>query len=419
MEEEGRSAYGNSALFSANGLLYKMPQPLSTCVNRTFKKQYSQRQSYSQTDTIVFDVNSGSSYVDPASCMLTFGIELAFATNGVDGDNRVSFGSGSACNLIQEIRILSKNGCEVDRTQSAGVLAKIQKDYMYNVDGQKMLSNAGAGVSMEGGERYKFAIPLSFLSGFFRPVVKGMKIPSGLASGLRIELITARPARALQITAGTGTGVSYSIHNPEMLFSSSDLNDPTQAVLLKESAETGLEYTFPSYFSTNLTTAQTQITEQVKKAVSQCCRVFTSVYDVSGAGSVLDESNDGFKSVNSDQMKTYQYRVGANYYPQAHVDSQSEALYVTQACFDKTRDIRTNPCSVSITEYDSGGKFLVGHGLETDDRLNLSGIPLNNSSTLELRMEVDNVAGLSRQYEIVIEFIAVAKTHINKTSLKI
>ena len=87
--------YSDSALMSTNGLLYKMPQPLSVCVNRTFKKEYSQRQSYKAGETIAFDVNSGSSYVDPASCMLIFKVEFTCADDGGDAANRVSFGSGT------------------------------------------------------------------------------------------------------------------------------------------------------------------------------------------------------------------------------------------------------------------------------------------------------------------------------------
>jgi hypothetical protein len=348
--------------------------------------------------------------------MLSF--KVAFTHDGEAGET-VGWGSGSACNLIQEIRILSKNGCEVDRTQSAHVLAKIMKDYTYSLDGQNMLSNAGVDLGgMVKDTFYSFVIPLSLLSGFFRPTVKGMKIPAGLASGMRIELTLARPDRAVELTGGVGT-LSYLVQNPEMLFCCSDLNDPTQAVLMKNSAETGLEYTFPAYFSTTLTEQSTQINEQVKKAVSQCTRAFASVYDVSGAGSVMLNTNDGFKSIDSDQLKSYQFRVGANYYPQKFVDSEAEALFISCATFDKIRDMRTNACPVAVEDYETGGKFIVGHPLETDDRLNLSGIPLNNSSVLELRMEVKNTGGVSRQFEIFIEYISVARTFVNRTTLKI
>lgn len=350
--------------------------------------------------------------------MLAFKIRLEAATNPA-GDETITFGSSNVSSIIQEIRILSKNGCEVDRTQSANILAKIHKDYIYSLEGQKMLSMAGEGQTLETGADCSMVIPMSYISGLFRPTVKGMKIPSGLASGLRIELITAPSNRALRKTAGTGTDLRYFIIDPTMLFCCSDLNDPTQAVLMKNSAETGLEYTFPSYFSTNVSTTQTTINEQVEKAVSQCTRVFTSVYDVSGENDVTDETKDGFKSCDADILKNFQYRVGANYYPQQKINDVVEAWYVTECCWDKMRDIKSFPSNLQLADYLVQAKFAIGHGLETDDRLNLSGVPLNNSNVLELRMETENDDGISRQFEIMIEYITVARTFINQTSIKI
>ena len=101
------------------------------------------------------------------------------------------------------------------------------------------------------------------------------------------------------------------------------------------------------------------------------------------------------------------------------MDSVAEALYIAYSTFDKSRDLMTNPCRVGIGEYIVGGKFLIGHPLETDDRLNLSGIPLNNSSVLELRAEFANPDNEFRSCELIIEFISVARTFINKTTLKI
>ena len=46
------------------------------CLNKTFEKEYAQRQSYSESDTIVFDINSGSSYIDPTTCMLSFKLNV-------------------------------------------------------------------------------------------------------------------------------------------------------------------------------------------------------------------------------------------------------------------------------------------------------------------------------------------------------
>ena len=87
----------DSALMATNGLLYRMPQPLSVCNHRTFKKEYAQRQSYFQGDTMVFDINSGSSYIDPSSCMLSFKVTVAAADGGAATD-KWNFGSGLSTN---------------------------------------------------------------------------------------------------------------------------------------------------------------------------------------------------------------------------------------------------------------------------------------------------------------------------------
>ena len=409
----------DSAIMAANGLLYKMPQPLSTCVNKTYRKEYAQRSYYSEGDTIVFDVNSGSAYIDPSSCMISFDVVVTFTGTPGDAATRVTFGSGMATNLFEEIRILSKNGTEIDRTQNAHILAKIRKDYAYSGDALIMLENAGLNAEMMHNTSQEYVVPLGVMSGFFRPTVKGMKIPAGLASGLRIELITSNAARALTKTAGAGVGISYVISKPELLFCSMDLNDPTQSALMKNSAETGLEYTFPSTFSVPFVTTQEQVNEQIKKAVSQATKIFTTVYDVSGADSVLLETRDGFKSIASEELVNFQYRVGANYYPQKHVSKKSEALYLMNEVFDKQRDLMHNANSVSLSEYDTEGVFAVGIPLETDSRLNLSGLPLNNSNVAELRMQVSNSLGLSRQFNMFVEYISVSRSFVNKSSVKI
>jgi hypothetical protein len=344
--------------------------------------------------------------------MLTFNFD--FTPTG--DTTQASFGTGSGANLIQEIRILSKNGTEVDRTQEANVLAKIRQDYLYSVEGKKMLEMAGVNITYTSGTGGQLVIPMSFISGFFRPTVAGTKIPAGLMSGLRIEIITATAERALTREDGTSTATTYAITDPHLLMMCHDLNDPTQATLMKESAETGLEYVFPSYFNTKVTSTQGTINEQVKKAVSKCSCVFSTTYDLQTTP-VTALANDGFRSIAGTDLTSFQYRVGSNYYPQQTITNNVEAWYVSESAFSKTRDIEKTPSDVSLIDYNTNGKYVVAHPLETDERLNLSGIPLNNSNVLELRL-TQNLA-TNREHQIFIQYSAVCRTFINRTSLKI
>lgn len=418
MSEDNNKDYSMSdgRIMAANGLMYKMPQELSTTVNKTLKKQYAQRQSYSAGQTVIFDFNTGSDYVDPSNCMLRF--DFTLTADGGDPLTGANFGSNSAAALIQEIRILSKNGCEVDRIQSANVLSKIIKDYCYSEEGEKMLEMAGFNRIFIVDTAQSIVIPMGLISGFFRPIIAGMKIPAGLASGLRIELTLAQPSRALRRTGGTGTNLSYNIDKVEMLTMCHSLNDPTQAVLMQNSSQSGLQYSFRSYFHSPVSTTSLAINEQVKKAVSRCNRIFCSVYD---SDLVVDETQDGFASVNgADNLADYQFRVGSSYYPKESVNDLVTSWYVTETCFDKIRDIKKYPSNVSLNEYNDG-KFTLGVSIENDDRLNLSGIALNNSNVAELRLNLKptNPAGGRRDIDLYIEYVSITNTFINKTSIKI
>lgn len=432
MQEEETTERDNGThdlIMAKNGLMYKMPQSLSTTVDRTFKREYAQRSSYNSGDTIVFDWNTGTSYIDPNNAILTFKIAPTYSGTAPDGTEVVSFGSAlGATAVIEEIRLISKNGTEIDRIQSANLLAKIQSDWTYDLEGHRNLQMALKNQSFPATGNANAVppltavIPLKTLSGFFRPTVKDMLIPAGLASGMRIEItLASSAARVLhRTTVGAGTGFGYTVTEPEMLLMLHNLNDPTQSILMSESANNGLEYTFPSYFSTKLTTGQLSINEQVKKAVSQATRVFASVADVSGGGGtdVTVADNDGFRTLTSAELVDFQFRAGSSYYPQNPISDDLEAWYVATSSFGKTRS-QDAPTSVALADYRTGNKFLVGVPLQTHDRLNLSGLPINNSSVLEVRMNLLNAGGLSREVTIFMEFITVARTFVNKTSIKI
>lgn len=439
-----KEAGSTSQIMSKNGLFYRLPQALSTAVNRTHKREFSERQSYSMGQTIVFTWNTGTDYVDPQLCML--GLTLG----PVVGPTTYNFGSGlGACSLIDEIRIYSKNGTEVDRIQNVNFLAKILSDYRCSKESLESLqmiganfTNARAAAAVTAGledgytaaDFYHFAIPMKMLSGFFRPVVEDMLIPAGLASGMRIEMTLSSDVNRVFLETG-GVVTAYTVSNPIMLMSLASMNDPTQVALVNESSNSGLEYTFPSYFATKLRPgAVTIVNQQVQKAVSQCTRVFAASYDLAGV-SVDTATNNGFSSsatvidpttgLATAGFASFQFRVGSSYYPQQTVTDLSEAWYVAQNAFGALRNIEYAPNTVTWARYHNAsvaagtqdGAFLVAHSLETSDKLNLSGLPINNSSVLQLSLGFKD--DIAREILIFMEYITVAKVNLNKTSIKI
>ena len=88
---------------------------------------------------------------------------------------------------------------------------------------------------------------MRYLSGFFRPIVEGMLIPAGLASGLRIEIqLMDNPSLAL-VQADGAAVTNFTVKDAVMMLECTELNDTTQGALMAESSSNGLEYTFPSY----------------------------------------------------------------------------------------------------------------------------------------------------------------------------
>jgi hypothetical protein len=405
-EVKTESVVGSSdAILKMNGLKYSMPQSLSTTVNKTFIRQYAQRQSYAAGETIIFDINTGSRYVDPTNSALLFDVSTT-------GSNAPFSSDAGAIALINEIRIFAKNGVELDRIQEVNQYVHTTSHYKDSSDAiDRYATLYGRGETVQTGAGLIVMIPMSMLSGLFNPIVKGMKLPGALISGARIELVLEKAERAFNAAGITG----YTITNPKILMMGSELNDNTQRVLNSESAQNGLEYTYPRVFTTTETSAQTTVNIQVKKAVSQGLRAICVPVD---SAVVESKNDDSFSSVAGGVVFTdYQYRIGSNFYPQQKIDSLVESYYVTQNSFNKNTDRSWYAGSLSINEY-ATSKYGVGAGFETDSRLNLSGVPINNSATLELQGSVDlNVAAV--KYYVFMEYVAVSRSFLTNTTLKL
>lgn len=418
----------NYSMLADNGVLYRAPSQLSTVVARTYKIDYAQRSSYSVGAPIIFDLNTGTSYVDPQTAILSFTLLL---TNESANARTLTWGGGlGGCSLIDSIRIISKNGVEVDRTEDAGLLAKVLADWTLSDEGRKnaqmcdgYASPAGvpAGFTVPSISSFSanISIPMKLLSGFFRPTVKGMLIPCGLASGLRIEMSLAPAARAFLAPAGTlDDDFTYTVLNPEMLLQLSDFNDPVQSALFTQSAKSGLEYNFPAYFSTKVSnSSSTRINEQMKKAVSQANKCFAVVLDKRVATDYEKIVNSGFNSMPAAKIASFNWRLGSQFYPLEKLTRPPNYWAIGNACFDELRNMEWKPNSVDYTGFVTGGKCIAAASLEMSDRINLSGSKINNSSVLELRLDLNSTDAVD--IVLFLQFTAEIKVSGGRSVLKI
>ena len=108
------------AIMIANNLDYKFDDILNVSVNRTMKKQYFDTRTYTMpgASQAVSTWNSGVDLIDVRNSYLKFKL----VTDGDRTDN--SFGTGTAMNLIKEIKVLSSSGIELARTQESNLFHK-------------------------------------------------------------------------------------------------------------------------------------------------------------------------------------------------------------------------------------------------------------------------------------------------------
>lgn len=425
-EVKGESALAeNEEVQSKNGLLYVMPNSLSSSVNKTFIRQQAQRSSYTPGQTIVFDMNSGSRFLDPENCslMMTIATDATVLTADTNYDRFA--GIAGALALINEIRVHAKSGVELERIQECNTYAINRMLIRDNHDYVNRYSSLwGGGITGDAAPadvpilgqlsttEVTVMIPMKLISGLFQPTVKGMKMPPGLMSGARIEIVLESFLRAFGPSVGTGAGTTYTITNPIITCLAHELSDNSQRVLNEESVENGLEYTYTRVFTAVEPSASNTLNIQVKKAVSQGRKAFAIA---PLTASVNTQVNDSFDS--GLVYSRYQYRIGSSFYPQQRIDTRTEGFYTTLNMYDKPSTSAWYNQAITYDEY-AGAKNILGAGFETDSRLNLSGVPINNSQTLELQATVAAGAA-SYTWYVFLEYVAVARSFLTNVEVKI
>jgi len=407
-----------------NNLVYQQPAALSLAVNRSLKRQFFQRSTYtgSRSTTMICDWNSGTSSINLSNSYLTFKIKL---TGGAT--STANFASGSAYNVINEMRIQSRSGTEMDRLQNANLWGR--NDSLFNMSGEWLTtvgSNQGFGPTRNGTAdgsntntqfATRFVIPLAQLTTFFRPI-DGQILPPQVASGLHFEIVLEdfRTVFFQKVAGITG----YEIEQIYFQLDCVDLTDDCQRTISDISARTGLEYTYPRIFTSQsqLPIGQLSLSQQVRKAVSQACYVTTITLSQADK---IDITKDSLASIPFNYTN-FQYRLGSLYFPNQQITSTDvqdvacESYTITQSVYDKLRLMYDNG-SVSFAVYQASLAVLSA-SFEKSQFLAISGLPVNNSRVLELNAEY---AAVSQNLEVYsfLQYTSVARTFLDNTSVAI
>lgn len=396
-----------SKLMAVNELFYKMPAPLSVTVVTTNKKQYSTRNEYLPGQTVVFDLNCNSA-VDAEKSFIKFTIQCTAGTPDIN------FGGSTALNVIREVRIMSKNGAELDRISNFNHWVRhyirncVPEDdfrtyselWGFNLTTPNIAVNASQ----------TFVFPLAFLSGIFRPHGK-VKLPPQLLSGARMELVLEDTSTAVITPLGAS---GYKMLNPEISLSEHSLGDNALKVLAEESANNGLEITYDRVFVASESNGTvSQFNTQIKKAVSQC----TSIIAEPKNTTLLNAPNfDSFLSVpGSTEFSKYQFRLASSYFPNQEVDDIREAWYYASKICDRHK----MASFATYATYTGLGDFHVATQIKSDDEITSSGLPINNSASLAVNIETNVASTTPKTYFLYMTYTALARCFISQVSVKI
>ena len=342
------------SLLQVNKIAYRMPPQISIATKAHHTIQYPQQSSYNNGNTMVWDLQSGNSFIDPACSYLRMRV--------VPSDGTHCFGSGSACNLFDRIVVRTQTGKELQRTESANLLNKFMDRYNKSDNWLRTIGKAQGFTEATSAAQLAdtvpatgklFVVPLQSIFTCFNPVNNAL-LPAQMCSGLRIEIHLADPNEAFSSVnqGAVGALASFVVDRPEIHLKEYTLNDAFQRKV-NEMANQGLNILYKEHYNTIVAQSTNQINYDIKKAVSKALRttVITRLQS--------DLSTDGKDSLASFpyQYEKIQSQIGADYFPNQplQIDGTPDADNVNEhyyfALEEQDKLHAWNPTSVSPSQF--------------------------------------------------------------------
>jgi len=400
----------NEALLQVNQLSYLMMPQLGICSARTHTIGFAQQSLYTNGETMTWDSQTGSFYVDPVGSYLKF--TVAYTVDGTEGKNEKCFGSGSACNLFSRIVVRTRSGKEVTRVENLNLLAKYKQlyskpfDWIFSTGRAQGFSDplsVGATFADEVPKTGRmFIIPLCDIIPSFNVIGQAF-LPPMYMEGLRIEITLADPNVAfcnVDQKDGDGSVLQYRIIRPEIHWDCYTLSDQFARRIMEHASTRGLILLHKEYFHSSVGMEGSDLNFDVKKAASKClsAHVICRQNDV-----IASPLEDSFAS-NVYDWNSIQSQIGSLYNPNqpitlsdVTINGNMEAYYFA-LYGNNTYTSRNNP---SITpESFTGQEIKVGtpaekktfnscmitFNLNKSNTSDIVGTVVNNSRALLINM---------------------------------
>ena len=421
-ESQGNAVAGDSlqnSLLQVNKMLYKMPPSLGITARRHHVIDFSQQNAYTNGQTIVFDLQTGSYFVDGKNSYLRLDVQT------VTGPAK--FTSGGITNIISRVVVRTKSGKEWCRCEEFNLYARnllryeASNNYLEKV-GKSYGYDSGVAPNETGLTRY--TIPMWLIPCFNQDKL----LPPQIMEGLRIEITLAQVGEALEkVTEGDpvpAAPTGYAVVNAQIHSDAFDIADQFKRKVAEMSTRQGLILVHKEYFHSNVGTIgdSDNYNFDIKKACSKACRNFNVLRLNANVNNVNEDS------MNAEQYNVirYQAHIGQDYIPNQPIElpdtpdirNINEAYYDTQFVWGK---VNQTWWSNSVTPADflgSGSRKegMVAFNLNKSHVTDLDGYVLNNSRALVVDIKCKAIQ--ARKLDTFLQHLRVAKVYTANAEIR-
>lgn len=432
MEDKPSGKMDMNQIQAINKVKYQLPSNLNIVERRTNKVNFADQNSYSSQsgNELVVRLQASTDYVYGKNCYIAFDVQ-ATCSGTTDA---IGFKNNTALSLFDRILYEDRSGAELERNDSLNRFAAQvcplhwSTEYVHvgpAMAGQQQsleIFGNGETIPLEfnsngspanyncNNSKLSVVIPLHWFMGVYN---QETLIPSMLVSGSLVRLQLARATDAFEYVGGGNTNevVSYTISNPRIVLDSLSLAPVVQKNLMEQSqAGGGLDFCYESYYyqSGNPGT-NVNFNLQINKAVSRCQRLYWSSHSQATPSGVAKD-NLGAGKLNVSQLD---YRLGDLYFPQRVLtvtdgnpqkngaelyENTLQSIHRMKCSIDPpsiTKNIFCNSgvdLSATAANNNNNGRAVHCQSFEMSSALEYSGLAINNSRTLEARINFTNTA---------------------------
>lgn len=439
----GDGGVNAAGVLSLNNLSYRLTPDVSVASARNLQQQYFSSQSYSPGATCVAILNTGSNFVDFTRSFLVMTVRNLTTTSGGAATQAAWFGpNGSACNLINRLRVSTRSGTVIEDLQNCHQYASYKLAFERDAThtgriGPTTDLSLGSGLAMMygatplpitdaafdwgNGESLRFCIPFSA----FSPVLGNSRSlwPGALCSGLRIEIILESPAVAMMAVTNSSDLCNFAIDEIYMSLENYSLSDMVLRVLNTQCASSGLEIVSSTVHDTAATRLAASLNLDCGKAAS---RSLGFVYRERSAQDLTDAKTDKFACypISSSFYPTFfQSRVGSLYMPLAGFKNINGAggyrtvPYEIYANNVQDRFSQMGGVATNLVQF-MQSRFQIYQTLERSSVIDLSGIPLSNSRILNVQSIWNAAPSSATLVDLFLQYAVLIRVFLSGSNIE-